>query len=180
MSLRRLESLLFVSSKPFAISQLQKVLSFSAEEMTSALKALEQKFNHSDSGIYLLQHEGQVQFVTPLEEADFIKTFLKQEATGELTRPSLETLTIIAYKGPITKPEIEQIRGINCSLILRNLLIRGLIEEKEEKQRLQPIYSVSLDFLQHLGLTSLEELPEYASLHAEEITQELKESVSQE
>ncbi|HBK35247.1 MAG: Segregation and condensation protein B [Candidatus Uhrbacteria bacterium GW2011_GWE2_40_58] len=180
MSYRRLESLLFVSSKPLAINKLQSILSLSSEEMVASLKALEQKFNQSDSGIHLLQHEGQVQFVTPPEETEFIKSFLKQEATGELTRPSLETLTIIAYKGPITKPEIEQIRGINCSLILRNLLIRGLIEEKEDKQRLQPVYTVSVDFLQHLGLKSIEELPEYLSLHAEEITQELKESISQE
>jgi segregation and condensation protein B len=96
--------------------------------------------------------------------------------TGELTRPQLETLTIIAYRGPITKPEIEQIRGINCSLIIRNLLMRGLVEEAESAEKLQPVYSVSGDFVRHLGLHAIGELPEYASFHEnEKMTQMLSE-----
>ena len=90
-----------------------------------------------------------------------------------MTQPSLETLTIIAYRGPITKPEIEQIRGVNCSLILRNLLIRGLIEEKEDKQRLQNTYTISFDFLRHLGADRVEELPQYSDLHTDEVVGQL-------
>ena len=86
----------------------------------------------------------------------------------ELTRPSLETLTIIAYRGPITKPEIEQIRGINCSLILRNLALRGLIEEADDAARLQPVYTVSVKFLRHLGIHAASELPQYEDLHGNE------------
>ena len=95
---------------------------------------------------------------------------------GELTRPSIETLTIIAYRGPITKPEIEQIRGVNCSLILRNLLMRGLVEESESVERLQPVYAISADFLRHLGLHAISDLPDYATLHGDEkISQLLRE-----
>ena len=78
---------------------------------------------------------------------------------GELSRPSLEALTILAYRGPLTRPELEQIRGVHSSLILRNLLLRGLIEEKEDARLGQPLYSVTLDFLRHIGLASVEELP---------------------
>jgi segregation and condensation protein B len=97
-----------------------------------------------------------------------VRGFVKEDVSGELTRPSLETLTIIAYRGPVTKPEIEQIRGVNCSLILRNLLMRGLVEEREEASRLQPMYTVSSDFLRHLGLSSLSELPSYGEFHGNE------------
>ena len=92
--------------------------------------------------------------------------------SGELTPPSVETLTIIAYRVPITKPAIEQIRGVNCSLILRNLLIRGLIEEHEDKQRLQNTYTISFEFLRHLGVDRVEDLPQYIELHADEIVQQ--------
>ncbi|MFA5420962.1 MAG: SMC-Scp complex subunit ScpB, partial [Patescibacteria group bacterium] len=76
---------------------------------------------------------------------------------------SLETLTIIAYKGPIKKKSIEKIRGINCSLILRNLLLRGLIEEKSANEPEDNEYTVSLDFIKFLGISKIDDLPEYAS-----------------
>ena len=88
---------------------------------------------------------------------------------GELTRPQLETLTVIAYKSPITKSEIEQIRGINCTMILRNLLMRGLIIEEEGT--LESVYTVSLETLSLLGITKVEDLPDYQKLHDEEIPQ---------
>jgi len=71
---------------------------------------------------------------TAKESSEIVEKFLKEELTGEMTRPQLETLTIIAYRGPMTKMEIEQIRGVNCSLILRNLLMRGLVEAKLDKK----------------------------------------------
>ena len=177
MSVRSIESLLLVSSKPVAIKRIGKILGVSEKEMEQSVTTLQERYNQPESGIHVLVHEGKIEFVTHGEEADLIKTFLKQEVTGELSRPSLETLTIIAYKGPITKPEIEQIRGINCSMILRNLLMRGLVEEKEDKQRLQPVFTVSVNFLRHLGLDSIKDLPNYQELNEEEITQELMDSV---
>ena len=90
---------------------------------------------------------------------------VKEEVYSELTQPQLEALTIIAYRGPITKLELETIRGVNCSLILRNLLVRGLIEEKDDAVKLQPVYSVSLEMLRHLGIHGVSELPDFENFH---------------
>ena len=96
------------------------------------------------------------------------QTYAKEEVSGELTKPSLETLTIVAYRGPVTKAELEQIRGVNCSLILRNLLIRGLIEGSFDKVKATTVYDVTHDFVRFLGLAEVEELPDYAKLHNHE------------
>ena len=171
-----LESILFASGKPVAFSVLKKALGVSDEVLTEALSGLKEKFNTERSGIHMIELDGKWQFATNPAEAERVGALLKQEVAGELTRPSIETLTIIAYRGPITKPEIEQIRGVNCSLILRNLLMRGLVEESESVERLQPVYAISADFLRHLGLHAISDLPDYATLHGDEkISQLLRE-----
>ncbi|MFA6376974.1 MAG: SMC-Scp complex subunit ScpB, partial [Candidatus Paceibacterota bacterium] len=104
------------------------------------------------------------------------ENFLKAEVSGELTRPQLETLTVISYCGPITKPELEQLRGVNCSLILRNLMMRGLVKEAEDPANLLPTFEVTMDYLRHLGINDLRELPDYEILHKHEaITSALEE-----
>jgi segregation and condensation protein B len=163
-----LESLLFAMAKPVPRSALKRALDVSDEVLAEAIADLKTRFNAETSGIQLIDHEGDLQFVTNPASASAVASFLKLEADAELTRPSLETLTIIAYRGPITKPEIEQIRGVNCALILRNLLIRGLIDETDDVERLQPVYAVSAKFLRHLGVRGLEELPDFAELHGNE------------
>ncbi len=168
-----LEAILFASAKPLSIASLRTLFDVSEPVLREAIDDVSRRFNTDSSGIHLVEHEGKVQFVTSPEHADLLRAFLKQEVSGELTRPSLETLTIIAYRGPITKPEMEQIRGVNCTLILRNLLMRGLIEERDDAQRLQPVYTVSTDFLRHLGLHSISDLPSYDELNQNEKVEEL-------
>ena len=171
-----IEAILFASAKPVAITTIQKTLDVSAEVLQEAIAELQTRFNREESGIHIVHQDGRLQFVTNPSQGELLARLLKQEISGELTRPSLETLTIIAYRGPISKPEIEQIRGINCSLILRNLLLRALIEEKDDPERLQPVYTVSIKFLRHLGLHAVSELPDYSALHDnEKITQMLAE-----
>lgn len=176
----QIEAILFASSKPTSVRKLKNALDVSEEILLEAIEDIASRFNTDDSGIHLLQHDGKVQFVTAPSQGEMLSVYFKQDMSGELTRPSLETLTIIAYRGPITKPELEQIRGVNCSLILRNLLIRGLITEREDRERLQPVYQVSAEFVRHLGLHGVEELPEYASLHENEKITQLVEELSQE
>lgn len=165
---RKIEAILFASAKPVRLVQLGKLLQVDQTVLRQALDALKQKRNQEDSGIHILEQEGSVQCVATSQEAPLIQSFLQQEIQGELTKPSLETLTVIAYLGPITKPELESVRGVNCSLILRNLLLRGLIVETEDTKKLQSVYFVSLDFLQHIGLHDVEELPDYQKLHHHE------------
>ena len=158
-----IEAILFAAAKPMSVKQLCDVCSEKPYVVETALKDLATRLD-AGSGV-MLQTNGQMyELVTRAEAADAVAKVVTLEATGELTRPSLEALTILAYCGPMTRPELEQIRGVQSSLILRNLLLRGLIEEKEDTRLGQPVYAVTFDFLNHLGLSSIESLPDYEAL----------------
>ena len=168
-----IEAVLFSAAKPIKLSDLRKHLDLSEEVVREAIDDIARRFNVEGSGIHLMEQNGAVQFVSNASVGEDVAMFLRVETSGTLTRPSLETLTIIAYRGPITKPEIEMIRGVNCSLILRNLLIRGFILEEQDKERLQPVYSVSHEFLQAIGVNRLDVLPDYEAFRTNEKIAEL-------
>ncbi|MBI2475318.1 SMC-Scp complex subunit ScpB [Candidatus Uhrbacteria bacterium] len=180
MLITKLEAILFAIAKPIAITQLAKQLNVSLEIIREAIDEIKNRFNKPEFGIHLIELDDKIQFVSNPDVGEYVSAFLKKEASGPLTRPSLETLAVIAYRGPVTKPEIEQIRGVNCAIILRNLLIRGLVEEKEDTIRLQNVYTVSADFLRELGLHSLNELPKYPDFHGNEKIQQLLSEVGNE
>lgn len=174
-----IEALLFVSSKPLSVKKLAHILDRKKVDIQNALEKLTIVYKERNGGVQILVNGDQVQMVTAPTVADTVASFLKDESTGELTRPSLETLSIIAYRGPITKPEIEQIRGVNCSLILRNLMMRGLIEATEDKRLMQTIYRVSMEFLRHLGVNRVEELKEYDRLNNDSILEAVTEQTQE-
>ena len=155
---------MFVASKPISIKKVVKVLKSDQKETESALLELQAKYNNPDSGIVILKIGDDYQMVSNSKNKQAAENFMKAEVSGELTRPQLETLTVISYCGPITKPELEQIRGVNCSLIIRNLMLRGLIR-KTDKAGILSTYEVTIDYLRHLGLNSVDELPDYEDLH---------------
>lgn len=138
-----------------------------------AVEQLKEKYSGENSGLRVIDHEKAYQIVTAPENAELVEKVFASEMSGELTKPALETLTIIAYRGPISKPELELIRGINCSLILRNLSMRGLIQEETAEDQFQTTYTVQPEFLQYLGFTSVSELPKYEELHSHELLEEL-------
>lgn len=160
----QIESILFVASKPLKPQSIANVLGRSVYEVEEAIEFLRMKYN-SDSGINILQVGDSIQMASNAKNLDVIESFIKDEVAGELTRAQLETLTVIAYREPITRPELELIRGVNCSLIIRNLLIRGLIEEKEDSEKIVPVYYLSFEALRHLGVVSVKELPDYNEMH---------------
>jgi segregation and condensation protein B len=163
---QQVESLLLVATKPLKVVKLKDFIpEATPEEIMAAVAELKEKYNQPDSGLNILENQGVIQLTTCPAVSATVKEFVKDETTGELTRPALETLTIIAYRQPISKSELEQIRGVNCSLILRNLLIRGLILKKEDKRALTNYYCVTVDFLKFLGINSVTELPDYAKLN---------------
>lgn len=168
----QLESLLFVAIKPLSLKELVLALGVKAPEVEAALNTLAQDYETAGSGLRLVKNNHNYQLSTAPENATLIKDFLKSELSGELSQPSLEALTIIAYRGPISKLELERIRGVNCSLIIRNLLLRGLIEEKLEKLKNENYYTVTLDFVRFLGITKTEDLPDYERLNKSEVLQE--------
>ncbi len=173
----KIESIFFVASKPLSLGALAKALDVSKDKVAEAVETLKSKYNQDDCGIHILEINDELQMSTNPVHAAVVDEFIKDEIAGELTKAQLETLTVIAYRGPITRPELEQIRGVNCSLILRNLLIRGLIEEREDEGKLMPVYVLSFDALRHLGITDVAQLPEFEQLHAHQhIEQALEDS----
>lgn len=163
-----LESVLFVASKPLSIKKIAKSLDVSIGEVENALDSLLNKYTDI-SGIHLVILEDNVQLVSNPNNTEFVEKFVKTEFKEDLTKAQLETLTVVAYRGPITRPEIENIRGVNCSVILRNLLIRGLVNEYEDSEHLLPVYELSIDALRFLGVSDIAQLPEYESLHNNEL-----------
>ncbi len=172
MSLKsQLESLLFVSIKAVSLKDLANACQVKPKEVMAALDDLKNDYLQSDRGLILISQNNQYQITTKPDNAKIVKEFLKSETSGELSQPSLEALTIIAYRGPISKLELDRIRGVNCSLIIRNLLLRGLIEEKFNKDKNENFYTVSLDFIRFLGINQISELPDYQKLHQLETLQ---------
>ena len=163
--LSKIESILFVASKPLSFKTIARAIGKNEAETEELIDILKMKYNKEDSGIHILQDGDEAQMATNSVNSDVVDSFIKDEVSGELTRAQLETLTVIAYREPITRPELEQLRGVNCALILRNLLLRGLIEEKESPEKIMPVYTLSFSALGQLGITSSSGLPDYANLH---------------
>lgn len=165
----KLESILFISNRPLSLKKLAELTNGEVADVETALKELEEQYNSKEGGVILLRAGKECQFSTSPDASKLVRNFVREELTGELTKPQLETLTVIAYRGPISKPELEQIRGVNCSLILRNLMIRGLVEESEERGEIR--FNITMDFLRHLGLRNVSELPDYEKLNSNESLQ---------
>lgn len=156
------EAILLVASEPLTASQLAAATGRPESEVTPALTTLAGRLN---GGIRLSELHGRYQLVTAPAAGPTVEAFLQAETKTELSRPALETLAIVAYRGPIAKSGIEAIRGVNTEAMLRNLTGRGLIEEAGRSTEAgRPIlYTVSHNFLQHLGLTSPHDLPPLAA-----------------
>jgi len=169
----QIESILFLATKPMKLKALAKATGAKKSEVKEVIEQLKQKYSGEQTGLRMIDHEKAYQLATAPENAELVEQVFASEMSGELTKPALETLTIIAYRGPITKPELELIRGINCSLILRNLAMRGLIQEEADEDQLMTKYTVHPEFLQYLGMTSVKELPKFEELHSHELLEEL-------
>lgn len=169
----KIESLLLAATRPLTMRRLGELSGCTSEEAAAVVDQLAERFNDPESGIHLLRHAGAAQLVTGPAYSKMITDYLKEEQAGDLTRPALETLTIIAYRGPISKIHLDTIRGVNCSLILRNLMIKGLIEAKAAKDKYQTSYQVTNDFVRFLGLDQISDLPDYAKLNGDQLFDQL-------
>lgn len=167
-----IESILFITAQPLSIARLAKLTGASKNAVEKTVDDLLIKFTAEKGGIVLQRIDDSVQFVTAPVAKEVVEQFIKEQTTGELSRPSLETLTIIAYRGPVTRAEIEQIRGVNCSIILKNLLIRGLITKSDDSEAMMTTYQVTFEFLQYLGIQETSTLPEYDKLNSDQTLQE--------
>jgi segregation and condensation protein B len=162
---QQIEAILFAGARAMPIKKLAELIGVETADIQDALGVLRRRLDEGGSAVMLQTNGPQVELVTRPEATEAVSKVVQDEAAGELSRPSLETLTILAYSGPLTRPEIEQIRGVQSSMILRNLMLRGLVEEREESRLGMPTFAVTLEFLNHLGVPSVSSLPEYEKLH---------------
>ena len=170
-----IEALLFAGAQPMTAKRLADMTNSGKDDVKRAFADLQGRLETSGSGLMLVIHQEEAELVTRPEMAEFVRIVLKAETQGELSRPSMEALAILAYRGPMTRPELEQIRGVQSALILRNLMLRGLVEMKEEMKLGQMMYAVTIDFYKHLGLSKPDELPDYVSLRGHSaVTQALE------
>lgn len=156
-----LESLLFVADAPVEAAQLARAVHTAVEQVEAALRGLEAGYQAAGRGLRLAERNGRFQLVTVPAAAPLIESFLTLEASARLSGPALETLAIVAYRQPVTRAQIEAVRGVDCSGLLRSLLQRGLLEEFDRLDVPgRPVrYGVTELFIHHFGLTRLQELP---------------------
>ncbi len=162
---QHIEALLFWKNEAVSVGWLSKVLSKDVEEIIEAISELESALH--GRGIVLQRNGDEITLKTHSDAGELIETLSKEELVKELTPSALETLSIILYRGPLSKKEIDYIRGVNSGFILRNLLIRGLIEKEETKEGRSFSYRGTLDLLSLLGISKLEELEEYEAVKSE-------------
>jgi len=168
-----LESLLFVSGEPMSFGKLSKVIGEKENILKEKAEELAVEYKNRNSGLRIIIEDGKMQMVTAGENADVVDSLLKIDIEGELSRSALETISIIAYRGPISRAEIDEIRGVNTSFTLRQLSIRGLIEKIDNPNDARAyLYRISFDFMRHLGIEKIEDLPKYKDLREKELISE--------
>lgn len=155
------ESILFVSGRPLEYSELRKLLDVDDLALTDSLAMLAQQLESQVRGIRLQRLGTQVQLVSAPENARFIAALLGLPMTAKLTNAALETLAVIGYRQPITRAQIEAVRGVNSDRALASLVQHGLVAEIGRAHTIgrPALFATTPDFLQQFGLTSLEQLP---------------------
>lgn len=155
-----IEGLLFVASEPVSVNQLASAIDCTPGQVEAALQSWQE--NSASRGMQLQRYGNKVQLVSDPELTEIIERFLGLTATAKLSTPALETLAIVAYRQPITRPQIEAIRGVNSDGVLRTLVSKGLVEEVGRLDSVgQPVlFGTTFEFLRYFGIASMDDLPE--------------------
>ncbi|MEK6745399.1 MAG: SMC-Scp complex subunit ScpB [Nitrospirota bacterium] len=157
-----IEALLFIGGGPLSVERLKGIFEDASKEQIEAqLQALKADYDGRGAGVMLAEVANGYQLATCPEQAPWVRKFKTVKVTTRLSRPALETLAIIAYKQPVTRPEIEAIRGVNIGGIVRNLMERRLVKivGKKDVAGRPMLYGTSVEFLQYFGLKDLAALP---------------------
>ena len=157
----RIEAILFVAGEPVSIRDLAKALRIGEKEVKEALKMIGSEYDYEQRGFLLKRFGDKVQLATrPLYSEDVLR-LLQPVQQQSLSQAAMETLAVVAYKQPVTRAEVEQIRGVKCDYSLQSLMMKGLIQEAGRKDTIgRPILYATTDmFLSHFGIQGLEDLP---------------------
>lgn len=166
----QLEAILFWKGEPVAIKRLAEILQKTPEDVAAAARALQDSLKNR--GLTIVRKEDELMMGTSPEISAVIESLTKEELVRDLGKAGLETLSIILYRGPASRNDIDYIRGVNSQFIIRNLLVRGLIEKvTNPKDSRSFLYKPSFELLSYLGLNRLEDLPEYQKVRDDIETQ---------
>ncbi len=161
-----MEAVLFWKGEPVSIKKLSQIFEKGEENISAALKNLETSL--SSRGIILVFKEDEVTLGTSKEFSNIIDKLTKEELVRDLGKAGLETLSIIIYQGPITRAEIDYIRGVQSTFILRNLMIRGLVEKiQNPKDQRSFLYKPTFEMLSFMGISKIDDMPDYNSVRDE-------------
>lgn len=160
---QQIEAVLFYKAEPVLFSFLSDFLEIDDQTLLSALSSLSEHL--SLGATQLVQTDNSVQLVISPEFSETIELLRKDEMKRDIGKAGAETLAIILYKGPVTRADIDRIRGVNSTFILRNLLMRGLIERRDNpKDQRSFLYATTPNLMNHLGIKKREELPEFSDI----------------
>lgn len=159
-----IEALLFVKTEPLSKKKIAELLKTSENSVIEALNVLREKLGNR--GVRLLINGDEVALGTAIEASEAIESVLKEELSRDLGKAGLETISIVLYKNPVTKNEIDFIRGVNSQFILRNLLIRGLIERTPNPNGRSSLYRPTFGLLRFIGVENIHDLPDYGKIVA--------------
>ncbi len=157
---KKIESILFFRGEETSISYIAKVLEEKPDKIREEVKGMIDKYVHSS--LELIFQEDKVFLGLQSEYSELIDKAKGQETVGQLGKASLETLSVVMYKAPISKSELDYIRGVNSNYILRNLSIRGLVEKKKEDGKI--LYVPTIDLMRFMGISKLSDLPDFESV----------------
>lgn len=168
---KQIEAILFFKGEPVSSSKLIEFCECTEEHFEEAIKILQARLDNS--GLALVEHNNSYLLSTGNDSSPIIEKIIKDELHKDLGRAGIETLSIIMYLGPISRSELDNIRGVNSSFIIRNLLIRGLVERIENPNNKRAFqYQITFDLLNHLGLKNIKDLPDYEELREELLTKQ--------
>lgn len=162
----QIEAILFWKAEPVSIKKLSTILNRDENEINDAVTKLEESL--LGRGLCLIRLDNDISLTTSANSSEIIMQLTKDEMMRDLGKAGLETISIILYQGPISRAEIDYIRGVNSQFILRNLLIRGLIEKVDNpKDQRVSLYKATIDLMSYLGISKLSDLPEFESVRAD-------------
>lgn len=176
----KIEAILFFKAEPVSIKKLSSILEVEESDVETAIENLKKSLE--SRGLSIMQKEDEFMLVTSGEVSAIIEKLTKEELSRDIGKAGLETLSIVLYKGHVTRSEIDYIRGVNSSFILRNLMIRGLVERiQNPKDNRGFVYKPTFELLQYLGIESSADLPGMDKIISEiESFQKQKENIENE
>lgn len=157
----RIEAILFVAGEAVRLDELARALNLPVGQVEKALEELKNEYDYEQRGFCLKRFGRQVQLATRALYADDVVRLLQPVQKQSLSQAAMETLAVVAYRQPVTKAEVEEIRGVKCDYSIHSLTVKNLIQEVGRKDTLgRPIlYGTTEEFLSHFGLTTLDDLP---------------------